>query len=48
MPVFVAKDDAREAQSAESDVYGGGGAESSRGMAAQMQVGYPNCFDAVS
>lgn len=36
VPVFVTKDDAREAQSAESTVYGG---QIPRGgMAAQMQV----------
>lgn len=43
LPVFVTKDDAREAQSLESTVYGGQNPRG--GMAAQMQVrSVPNLF----
>ena len=45
VPVFVTKDDAREAQSAESNVYGGQNPRG--GMAAQMQVGYSLPFQSV-
>ena len=45
VPVFVTKDDAREAQSAESNVYGGQNPRG--GMAAQMQVGYSLLFQGV-
>lgn len=45
VPVFVTKDDAREAQSAESTVYGGQNPRG--GMAAQMQVGYSLPFQSV-